>query len=525
MIGRASWKLVLVALVVAVAMTPSIVTAEEGKEPPKPVTTGAPDIPVAELELLLQPLTKGELLTEAGGWQKLVQQKSEEIADVEIVIKRLNTGIEEATEAKASTETAISELEKATKALTEARTSGEEAAVKTAEEKVEDARAAVADAEELAAATAVDAEGNKERVEELAETAAALREERTHLNDRLIAVLEAIEAKTDKADAETLKTIKDYRLYITAASGLQVDIEDTKSAWLAIKGWVMSEEGGQRWLINIAVALGIFIAAWILSKIISALVHRGLKAAERTSALLVDFLVGTVRWLIILIGAITALAALEVSVGPMLAALGAAGFVIAFALQDSLGNVASGLMILFFKPFDVDDVVTAGGVTGKVATMNLVSTTIRTFDNQRMVVPNNKIWHDVITNTSGVDRRRVDMEFGIGYADDADKAQAILEDIVAKHPKVLEDPEPMVKMHTLADNSVNFICWPWAEPADFGTVRWDIIREVKKRFDEAGLNIPFPQRDVHLYLEDGGARKALGELGTSNQAAAVTGEK
>jgi small conductance mechanosensitive channel len=132
--------------------------------------------------------------------------------------------------------------------------------------------------------------------------------------------------------------------------------------------------------------------------------------------------------------------------------------------------------------------------------MNLVSTTIQTFDNKRMVVPNNKIWNDVITNATAVSERRVDMEFGIGYDDDIDKAHAILLDIITAHPKVLEEPEPTVRVHTLADSSINFIARPWALTADYWDVYWDVTRAVKQRFDEAEIGIPFPQRDVHLYI-------------------------
>jgi small conductance mechanosensitive channel len=510
--------LLVAAWIAAAAMTPAPVMAQDGeKPPPEPVTTSDPEIPVGELELALQPLTKGELLTEAGGWQKLVQEQSEEIADLDIVIKQLNTGMAKAAEAKESAETAAKALDEATKTLAEARSSGDAAAAETAEEQLNEAREALSEAEKMTAETAEASAGNKERVEELAETAAALREERTLLIDRFNAVLDEIEAKTVETDTDTLNTVKDYRLYARAVTGIKVDVEDTQSAWLVVRNWLTSEEGGLRWAKNIAIAAGILFVAWVLSKIIAALVHRGLKATDRTSALLEDFLVGSARWIIMIVGVIMALASLEVSIGPLLAAVGAAGFVIAFALQDSLGNVASGLMILFFKPFDTGDVVTAGGVTGKVASMNLVATTIQTFDNQRMVVPNNKIWHDVITNATGVDQRRVDMEFGIGYADDVDKAQAVLEEIVANHPKVLKEPEPIIKVHTLADSSVNFICWPWAKPEDFGTVRWDIIRAVKKRFDEEGIGIPFPQRDVHVYLEDGGAAKQLETVGITGK--------
>ena len=133
--------------------------------------------------------------------------------------------------------------------------------------------------------------------------------------------------------------------------------------------------------------------------------------------------------------------------------------------------------------------------------MNLVSTTIKTFDNKLMVVPNSKIWSDVITNVTAVTQRRVDMEFGIGYGDDIDLAQQILEEIVAAHPKVLEDPPPVIRMSALADSSVNFICRPWSKTEDYWDVHWDLTRQVKEAFDAAGVSIPFPQRDVHLFKE------------------------
>ena len=130
--------------------------------------------------------------------------------------------------------------------------------------------------------------------------------------------------------------------------------------------------------------------------------------------------------------------------------------VLGFALQGTLSNFASGVMILLYRPFDVGDVVTAGGTTGKVEAMTLVSTTILTPDNQRIIVPNNSIWGDVITNVTGNDTRRVDMVFGIGYEDDIAKAQSILERVVAEHPLTLDDPAPKICVHELADSSVNF---------------------------------------------------------------------
>jgi small conductance mechanosensitive channel len=156
---------------------------------------------------------------------------------------------------------------------------------------------------------------------------------------------------------------------------------------------------------------------------------------------------------------------------------------------------------MIFRPYDVGDVVNAGGVTGKVGGMNLMSTTVKTFDNQKIIVPNNKIWGDVITNVTAQRERRVDMVFGIGYDDDIGKAEAVLREIVAGHPKVLKDPEPTIQLHELGDSSVNFVVRPWSATADYWDVYWDITRSVKERFDQEGISIPFPQRDVHLYHE------------------------
>jgi small conductance mechanosensitive channel len=149
----------------------------------------------------------------------------------------------------------------------------------------------------------------------------------------------------------------------------------------------------------------------------------------------------------------------------------------------------------------VGDVVSTAGITGFVKSMNLNTTTIKTFDNQVVVVPNGSIWGDNIINVTGSDTRRVDMTFGIGYSDDIDKAQAILEEIVKSHALVLSDPEPNIKMHELGDSSVNFVCRPWTLTGDYWTVYWDITRSVKERFDAAGVSIPFPQQDVHIIPE------------------------
>jgi small conductance mechanosensitive channel len=494
------------------AWLPMTLIAADGESPaPEPVTLEDPNIPVDELALLLKPLTKDQLLIEADAWQALVQAKAEEIAEAEIAVKRQNREIAKADEIIKQAESGKKQPEEVGVQADQARQTGDTAAAAKSEQAAEAPAEAMAEAKEA----------QKNEKLSLLEGVSELREERTMLLDQLKAVIGALETKTDQNDAETLAKIQDYKLYATAVSGIELDVKDTTSARLAIQGWVTSEEGGIRWGLNLLHFFGILLATWIISGIFSGLIHRAMKRVPGTSRLLEDFLVKAARWIVLAIGLIVALAALEISIGPLLAVVGAAGFVIAFALQDSLSNFASGMMILFFKPFDVGDVVDAGGVSGSVDSMNLVSTTIKTFDNKKMVVPNNRVWGDVITNASGVTERRVDMEFGIGYNDDIDKALGILEEIVAAHPNVLPEPAPTIRMNALADSSVNFIVRPWAKTGDYWGVYWDITREVKKRFDAEGIGIPFPQRDVHLYIAEGGeklARLAGGAPGTLRQA-------
>lgn len=242
---------------------------------------------------------------------------------------------------------------------------------------------------------------------------------------------------------------------------------------------------------------------WIslaLSRLTRRLVGKGLSSSNlRISQLLMNMIVSTAGGLVLLLGVLFGLAQLGISVGPLLAGLGIAGFIIGFALQDTLGNFAAGMMILLYRPYDVGDTVEAGGVFGKVDHMSLVNTTILTFDNQTLVMPNSKIWGDVIKNVTAQHKRRVDMTFGIGYGDDIPKAEKVLTEIITSHDKVLDDPTPVVRLHTLNESSVDFVVRPWVNTDDYWDVYWDVTRAVKLRFDEEDISIPFPQRDIHVY--------------------------
>jgi small conductance mechanosensitive channel len=403
----------------------------------KALTIDDPQIPVDELELMLQPLTRDQLVVEADGWLALLQAKVTEVSAAELAIKHQNKRIEAAEDAEGETE--------------------EQAEVKT----------------------------------DLLEGLTQLREERTALIDRLNVVLAELELKGGAID--------DYTLYVDAISGFTVDVSDASATWTTIVGWLKSPEGGVRWGLNVVKALVTLLVFWILSKVVGQAVRRAMAAASNTSDLLRDFMTRLSQRVVFFAGVLVAITMLEVKLGPVLAIIGAAGFVVAFALQGTLSNFASGLMILAYRPFDVGSVISVAGTIGTVESMNLVSTHIKTADNQRVIIPNNSIWGNVITNITGLPTRRVDLVFGISYSDDAAKAISILESIVREHPLVLADPAPVVKLHELADSSVNFVCRPWVKTSDYWAVYWDVTRLAKERFDAEGISIPFPQQDVHVH--------------------------
>jgi len=190
---------------------------------------------------------------------------------------------------------------------------------------------------------------------------------------------------------------------------------------------------------------------------------------------------------------------LGVETASTIAILGAATFAIGFALQGSLSSFAAGVMIMIFRPFKTGDFVEAGGATGVVDEVGIFATVIRTGDNKKVIVSNSAITGGNITNYSAYDKRRVDMEFGIGYGDDIDKAKGVLLEIFGGDERVHEDPAPFVVVAALGDSSVNFKCRVWVDSGDYWGVYFDSHEQVKKRFDAAGISIPFPQQDVHMH--------------------------
>jgi len=250
------------------------------------------------------------------------------------------------------------------------------------------------------------------------------------------------------------------------------------------------------WGINIVLAALIYIIGRIVSKIVVSVVRRVLNKAKMDD-ILVDFVCSILSTALLLFIIIAALDQLGVDTTSLIALLGAAGLAVGLALQGSLQNFASGVMLIVFRPFKMGDFVDAGGVSGTVEKISIFSTMMRTGDNREIIVPNGSIYGGTITNFSARDTRRIDMVFGIGYDDDLKKAQDILRELVNSDDRILKDPETLIAVSELADSSVNFVVRPWVKSSDYWAVKFDLNENVKLAFDEQGISIPYPQMDIH----------------------------
>jgi len=202
--------------------------------------------------------------------------------------------------------------------------------------------------------------------------------------------------------------------------------------------------------------------------------------------------------LLMVVVILAALNALGVDTTSFAAILAAAGLAIGLALQGTLGNIGSGVLIITFRPFNVGDTVTVGGETGTVAAISMFATILNTPDNKMVTVPNTAVTGGNITNFSARETRRLDLTFGIGYDDDLKLAKSVLEDIIKADERVLADPAPFIGVRELGDSSVNFAFRPWVKTEDYWAVHFDMMEKVKLTFDEKGISIPYPQMDVHL---------------------------
>jgi len=250
------------------------------------------------------------------------------------------------------------------------------------------------------------------------------------------------------------------------------------------------------WGINIVMALAIFIIGKIVVNMVVNFAKK-LMTKGKVDGILINFISSIVKTILLLFVVIASLNQLGVNTTSLIALIGAAGLAIGLALQGTLQNLASGVMLIIFRPFDAGHFVEAAGVSGVIEEIGIFTTTMRTGDNREIIIPNGEIFGGTITNYSKRSTRRVDMVFGIGYDDDIKKAKEIMTRVLAEDERILKDPAPLVAVAELADSSVNFNVRPWCATAEYWNVYFDTHEKIKLAFDAEGISIPYPQMDIH----------------------------
>lgn len=396
------------------------------------VTTNDPEIALGALAILMEPMTLDDLRSEIAGWYALFRDA---IADQSVAEMEFFELIEVE---KAAAEAAAADGE----ASTEDGTSEDNAAP-----------------------------GLSPEHEALVKEIRDLRGAATGLADRLRAVLDAFEVKGGDPQ-EFIET----RIFISEVSGVDVDTSNMRSAMLTIQAWATAEDGGVRLARHSAVIIGATLAGFLVGWVIGLAVSTGLRRTELSSRLLASFVRTWLCRIGALIGALIGLSWIGTNMTPILATLGAAGFILAFALQNTIGNFASGLLILFQRPFDAGDEIEAAGVTGEVEQVSLFSTHLSTAENRKVIVPNNKIWEDVIVNSTGAATRRLQIEIEVNAADHRlEDTEALLMAMMKANPDVLKDPAPDLKLSAMTNESLTFVCWPWVETKNKDRVRWELV--------------------------------------------------
>ena len=256
----------------------------------------------------------------------------------------------------------------------------------------------------------------------------------------------------------------------------------------AIMDWQGIWSGFLQGLANFAgdlvLAALIFLGGWLLARLAARLTKKAISKGK------VDVVAG-----------VSAVAQLGVNINSLVAALGAAGLTASFALQGSLSNLVSGIQIIFTKPFNMGDYLSFGTYEGTVKKIEILSTTLATFDNKEVVIPNSMITSDVVVNFTRSGTRRLDLSYGVSYQADLQKAKQLLQDLVDADERVFQEPAPLIAVGELKDSSVTLVCKVWCNADDYWPIYYKMQEDVKATFDREGISIPYPQLDVHMKPE------------------------
>lgn len=257
-----------------------------------------------------------------------------------------------------------------------------------------------------------------------------------------------------------------------AAHGLKFGMSLTAAALILLLGWLAA-----RWFSNFL---------------------RKLMDRKEVDPTLVNFTCNFVYFALLTFFILAALGRLGIQTASFVAVIGAAGLAIGLALQGSLSNFAAGVLLVIFRPIKVGEYVEAAGSSGTVETVQIFTTQLATPDNKTVIIPNAKILDDNITNYTRKDSRRIDLTIGVSYDDDIKQVKKILDDIIEKDGRILENPAPQIRLLELADSSVNFAVRPWVKTGDYWDVYFDLMETIKIRFDKEDISFPFPQLTLHL---------------------------
>ncbi|WP_292088304.1 mechanosensitive ion channel family protein [Brevundimonas sp.] len=248
--------------------------------------------------------------------------------------------------------------------------------------------------------------------------------------------------------------------------------------------------------VNLTIAILIFIATLFAAKWASGAARRALSRVRgfRHDPTVLSFAVQVVRVVVIIVGMIAVLQRLGVQTTSIIAVLGAASLAVGLALQGTLSNVASGIMLLVLRPYRVGDVVDVGGMSGTVQRLDLFTTQLSNANNHKIVIPNSKVLSDSLTNLTGQQTRRIEIKFTVGYGDDLNQARQVLADVAAAHDKVLADPKPWTGVTALLDSAVEVTLHAWVKVGDWWQTQADLMQGGKEALDAAGIEIPFPHQ-------------------------------
>ena len=339
------------------------------------------------------------------------------------------------------------------------------------------------------------AEQESELKNQLVATVTEFQSQQTAIIDRFNIILDELDRKGGKADA--------YRKYIEAVSTAQIDITDTEGLGVRIVSWVKSEEGGMRWVGNISKFFGILVITIIASQLLALVTLKLLLRYGNKSQALRELIVISIKWGGVVIGVLLALTALGVNLVPLLTVAGGVSFVLAFALQSNLGNFASGLTLMFTKPFDVGDEVQIAGVWGWVDSVTLAHTKVKGFGGQILTIPNDLIWNDVIENLTEEEMRELGFEFRISFDEDLAKVKQLLVETMESHPGIIKDPAPAIIVWGIEEYYINIEIEGFAKTEHFWNVYQEVLCMIKERFDQEGIKLAaIPTQNISLQEAD-----------------------